>query len=72
VAISRSLCEPMNSYYAGLGRPGGSKPHGTEEPNVNGASQEEAHAGGRDLFRERMWYCADKDARRLDERADKS
>src|SRR6267143_2123902 len=46
VAISRSLCEPMNSYYAGLGRPRGSRPHGTEEPNVNGTSHKRRTRGG--------------------------
>ncbi len=57
----------------GLGKPTGWNSHGSGRlENCKWDFAQEAHADGRDLFGERMWYCADKDARRLHERADKS
>src|SRR6266850_1684120 len=72
VAMRRSLRDEMNSHYAGWGdQQAGTLTVPKSSKNVNGTSHQ-AHASGRDLFRERVWYCADKDARRLHERADKS
>src|SRR6267378_5246733 len=57
----------------GLGKPTGWISHGSGQlEKCKWDFAQEAHADGRDLFRERMWYCADKDARRLHERANKS
>src|SRR3979409_1640978 len=54
----------------GLGGHTGWNSHGTERrEKCKWDFVQEAHAAGRDLFRERMWYCADTDARRLHERA---
>src|SRR5712664_465127 len=56
-----------------LGSQTGWSSHGTERcEKCKWDFVAEAHAAGRDLFRERMWYCADKDARRLHERTGKS
>src|SRR6266480_5575663 len=63
----------MNSHYGGWGNKQArthTVPNGAK--NVNGTSYKWRKQRGRDLFRERMWYCADKDARRLHERAGES
>src|SRR5467141_2778851 len=57
----------------GLGRHAGWNSNGTERrEKCKWDFVQEARATGRDLFRERMWYCADKQARRLHERAGES
>src|SRR5712691_13214112 len=73
MAMRRSLCEQMNLRYAGWGnKQAGTHTVPNGAKNVNGASCKWRTRRGRDLFRERMWYCADKDARRLHERAGES